>query len=92
MTVLEESRDPQPSKGAADAEKHGSETLRLHSGRSAGVLDRCTRPSYKYWQYLRFALLSVVVVIVVLLLLLPTVLYHLLPLVSLTIITIMCET
>ena len=39
MTVLEESRDPQPSKGA-DAEKHGSETLCLHSGRSAGVLVR----------------------------------------------------
>ena len=76
MTVLEESRNPRPSKGA-DAEKRGSETLCLHSGRSAGVLNRCTRPLYK------FTLFSVVIVIVVLLLLLPTVLYHLLPLVSL---------
>ena len=89
MTVLEESRNPRPSKGA-DAEKRGSKTLRLQSGCSAGVLNRCTRPLYK------FALFSVVIVIVVLLLLLPTVLYHLLPLVSLIIITIiivmMCET
>ena len=81
MTVLEESRNPRPSKGA-DAEKRGSETLCLQSGRSAGVLNRCTRPLYK------FALFSVVIVILVLLLLLPTVLYHLLPLVSLIIITI----